>query len=309
MGQGPVFVTGAGGFVCSEIAVALAQSGVDVIAVDKDFDADARRRLKGTRLIEHDVREGLPEGVGNVHAVIHGAAITAFPERLGISRADHIRRNMDMLTAVLDFAQSASAKQFLFLSSMGVFDPDDGPHSGKFTEATVPTATCTYCAAKHAGELLTTSAADEDFMTLSVRLGNIFGPHEAVRETRQKLCLVWRMIEEARASGVITAQTPNAEREWSWLPDLAAAIAKLIFDLPVDGPGVLHAGSPPVINDLDLARLIASRVPGTTIRLANPPHALIRPPMGSDAPGMLNGVAWTSVQDALGQLLPATVTT
>lgn len=307
MSKGSILVTGAGGFVCSEIALALARSGGDVFAFDQHFDAETRQRLNAVRMISGDLRLGLPKDLGEVSAVIHGAAITAFPERLGITNADHIRRNMDMLTATLEFARSSGAGQFLFLSSMGVFQPDDGPHDGRFTEETQPTATCTYCAAKRAGELLTSSASEPGFKTLSLRLGNIFGPHETVRETRQKLCLVSRMIEEASADRVITVQGPKACREWSWLPDLAAAIAGLIENLPNSGPSVLHAGSPPVLDDLALARLVATRFAGTTIRLANPPHAQIRPPMASLRSSVLGDVAWTDMETALDQLIPAEV--
>ncbi len=304
----PILVTGAGGFVCSEIALALSRAGHDVVAVDQHFDAATVARLKTVRRIEGNLPDVFTRGdLGGVSAVIHGAAITASPERLGISNAAHIRRNMEMLTSALDFARSAGANRFLFLSSMGVFEPHDLPAPGGFfTEATRPTATCTYCAAKQAGELLTTAAADDNFTTFSLRLGNIFGPNEALRETRQHLCLVMRMIAEAQSSGIITVQSPEARREWSWLPDLADTIVRLVQDLPVAGPRVLHAGRPPVVADLTLARAIAGRLSGTTIRLASPPDA-IRPPMASGAPSVFDTTQWTPIETALDALIPLQV--
>jgi UDP-glucose 4-epimerase len=306
----PILVTGAGGFVCSEIALALHRTGHDVLAVDQAFDAATTARLNGIRQIEGHLPAVLPElDHAGFSAVIHGAAITASPERLGISHARHIRRNMDLLTSTLDFARGAGAVRFLFISSMGVFEPDDGPiPNSRFTEATEPTATCTYCAAKQAGELLTTSAAEQGFATLSLRLGNIFGAHEAVRATRQHLCLVSRMLAEARTKGVITVQTPQAEREWSWLSDLAKVIAQLIQHFPTNGSRVIHAGTPPVITDLSLARAIAARVLGATIRLTSPPHDPIRPPMGSDVSSVFDGADWTGVEDALDKMIRVEVT-
>ncbi|GAB5447528.1 NAD-dependent epimerase/dehydratase family protein [Gymnodinialimonas sp.] len=303
----PILVTGAGGFVCSEIALALQRSGCDVVATDKAFDAATSERLAAMKRIEGDLLDVLPRAPGPFSAVIHGAAITASPERLGISQAAHIRRNMDLLTATLDHARKAGATRFLFISSMGVFEPVDTPvKDGTFTEATIPTANCTYCAAKHAGELLTTAAAEDGFATQSLRLGNIFGPYEAVRETRQFLCLVSRMIAEARASRVITVQTPVAMREWAWLPDLADAIAELVTSASWDGPSVLHAGSPPVTSDLSLARAVADRLPGTTLRLASPPQTSTRPPMASDHPALAH-VQWTAMDKALDTLIAAEV--
>lgn len=302
MTTGPILVTGAGGFVCSEVALALHRAGREVVAVDRTFDAATSGRLNGIHMIEGELAEVLGT-LGPCASVVHGAAITASPERLGITRAAHIRRNMDLLTATLEFAQSAGASRFLFVSSMGVFESDDTPTpNGCVTEVTRPTADCTYCAAKHAGELLTASTATTGFETLSLRLGNIFGPHEAVRESRQHLCLVARMVAEARDSGIITVQTPEAHREWAWLPDLADAIVRVMED-PWE-QSVLHAGSPPVMGDLDLAREVVNRVPRTTIRLASPPHAAIRPPMASGFQTALTQTQWTAMGAALDQLIP-----
>ncbi len=307
MTNAPILVTGAGGFVCSEIALALARAGRDVVAMDQHFDAATKTRLANIQRIEGDLIDILASAPGSYSAVVHGAAVTASSERLGISRAAHLRRNMDLLTATLDHGRRAGAARFLFISSMGVFEPEDVPApNGRFTEGTAPTAICTYCAAKHAGEVLTTSASEDEFATLSLRLGNIFGRHEAVRETRQHLCLVSRMIAEARGSGVITVQTPDAMREWSWLPDLAGAISGLVLGGPWSGPPVLHAGTPPVIGDLDLAHAIADRVPGSTIRLAGPPHSAIRPPMASQH-AVFGHVAWTEMSTALDRLIATEV--
>lgn len=304
MTDGAVLVTGAGGFVCSEVALALHRADCNVLATDLTFDTATKARLDGIHMIAAPLDEALQQIRGrSVTAVVHGAAITASPERLGISHAAHLRRNMDPLTATLDFARQAGASSFLFISSMGVFDPLDGPApEGCFTESTRPTATCAYCVAKQAGEALTTAAAEPGFATLSLRLGNVFGPHEAVRESRQHLCLVSRMIAEARETGVITLQSPYARREWAWLPDLAQGIAGLIRDMPRSGPRVLHAGMPPVLSDLDLARCVADRVGGTTIRLAPPPRAAVRPPMGTDVQGPFAATDWTPIETAIDSL-------
>lgn len=305
MKRAPILVTGAGGFVCSEVALALHRADFDVVATDQIFDTATASRLAALRRVEGPLHDVLRSGdVGQLGGVIHGAAITASPQRLAITNAEHIQRNMDMLTATLAFAADAGADRFVFISSMGVFEPHDVPvQDALFTEATQPTATCTYCAAKRAGELLVAAAADDGFITQNLRLGNIFGPHETVRESRQHLCLVSRMIAEAQSDRVITVHTPNALREWSWLPNLANGVVSLLKKLPAHGPLVLHAGSPPAIDDLALAHLIAARVPGTTVRPEQPPFDPVRPPMGSNVPGFLARSQWTAIETALDQLI------
>ena len=309
MMDGPILVTGAGGFVCSEIALALSRAGHKVTAVDQLFDVATSKRLKNVRRIQGSLSEVLVDrDLGSFSAVIHGAAITASPEQLDISNAAHIRSNIDMLTSTLNFAHREGASRFLFLSSMGIFQPNDLPAShGCFTEITRPSATCAYCAAKKAGELLTTAAADHTFTTSSLRLGNVFGPHEALRQTRQHLCLVSRMISEAKNNGVIKVQSPQAQRDWSWLPDLADGIVQLIQNLLPTAPSVLHAGTPPVIEDLTLARAIAQRVNGAKIRLEPSQWEANRPPMASSISSVFDGIEWTSIEAALDSLIPAQV--
>lgn len=306
MSDFPILITGAGGFVCSEIAAAFARAGQSVIATDRDFDARTANRLENVERIEGPLNDVLAELSGRrLSAVIHGAATTADPEALGISRAAHLRDNMDPLALALEAARSAGASRFLFLSSMGVFAPDDGPtRDRRLTEATAPTADCAYCAAKRAGEIVTEAAAENGFDTISLRLGNICGPEEASRPTRQILSRMRRMIDAAEGSGVIELTSPEAWREWAWLPDLARGIVAL-FAVPFGSRPVIHAGSPPAIRDLDLARAVAERRPATDIRIA-PLEEATRPPMGTEADrGPFATLDWTPFPQILDQLVPA----
>ena len=146
-------------------------------------------------------------------AVIHGAAITTEPEAAGLSRAAHIRANVEMTAMALDAARGAGAARFAFLSSMGVFAPNDGPAAGgRLTEAAVPSAGCPYAAAKRAGEAMTAAAAEPGFETLSLRLGNVLGTYEARRATRAHLSLAGRMPPRSSPSPSSTSPCRSSGR-------------------------------------------------------------------------------------------------
>ncbi|MBI1416815.1 MAG: NAD-dependent epimerase/dehydratase family protein [Limimaricola sp.] len=297
-----VVVTGAGGFVCSQISVELAAAGFDVIAVDRTFDDDAASRLGAIRRVTGTLPEALETlNAARPFAVIHGAAITAGPATLGISAAAHVRTNMDLLTGCLAWARHAGAARFVFLSSTGVFCADDG--AGTLTEFSPATARGPYSAAKKAGEIVTQGAADASFATLSLRLGNMFGPREAPRPSRPGLGLVARMIAAAKAEGLIRVETPQARRDWTWLPDIGRALAGLLITFPGDLVDVLHCGSTEVLSDLDLAQAIAAVVPGTRVEVAPGPWPAAKGPMGSAITSALNGFHWTPVRAALAGLL------
>ena len=303
-----VLITGAGGFVCSTIASALAKAGWSVIAMDRAFDAETADRLGGMERVEGPLPQGLQALEDRaLDAVIHGAAITAPPEALGLSRADHLAANIEPLMAALTLARRSDAERFLFLSSMGVFSPDDGPTPGGLvTEATMPTATCAYCVAKRVGEMLTAAAQEPGFQTLSLRLGNICGPHERSRQSRPYLSRLRQMTLAAETGRVIAVAAPDDLREWAWLPDLATGIAALMR-APFGEAPVLHAGSPPAITDLDLARAVAARRPGVTIDSVPLTREKARPPMGSAVQSPFSALPWTPVAMMLDQLLPQEV--
>ena len=137
-----------------------------------------------------------------------------------------------------------------------------------------------------------------------MRLGNISGPAEMPRRSRPHMSRLRRMIDGADKDRMIKLTTPDARREWAWLPDLARGIAALL-DAPFGPRPVLHTGTPPVIGDLELAHAVANRRPGTDIRVASPSKMATRPPMGTDAAdGPLVTLDWTPIPQILDHLVP-----
>lgn len=301
----PILVTGAGGFVGSAVAEALLAAGHPVLATDLAFDAPARARLHGARLVEAPLAQALADLSGTAPAaVVHAAAITADPAGVGLTPAAHLQANVGLVLEALGWARGQGARRFVFLSSSGVFGAAHG--GAPVDEAAAPCATDPYSAAKRAGEILLAGAAEPDFQTAALRLGPVYGPHEAVRPTRPRLSPVARMIDAARTSGEIVLATPEACRDWTFLPDIARAIAALLA-APAPLPVLAHLTSGAVVSDIALAEAIARLIPGTTVRAAPDPAAPPpRPAMVSTHPAMA-GLDWTPLAEGLSRLLPATV--
>lgn len=296
-----VLITGAGGFVGAHMAEGFLAMGDTVIALDRAFDAATRRRLGGARLRESGLEQGMAGLDSGVDLVIHAAAITTPPHDYGLSDERHIQTNVDMLLAALQLARAHGARDFVFLSSSGVFDSADG--AGIHLESTHPTADMAYARAKRSGEAATRAASGAGLRAISVRLGPVYGPHEAPRGTRMVVSQVRRWLDRVGAGQPITVQMPHEERDWTYAPDLPHALAALLRRAP-DATGVVHLTSAQVVSNLALAQAVAALVEKAEIRV-EPSGGVARLPMGSDRPEMANLYGWTPLAAGLAQTLAA----
>lgn len=299
-----VLITGAGGFVGSALAEAELAAGHAVLATDMAFDSDTRARLGAAQLIEAPLPEALAGMSGKrVDAVIHAAAITADPARFGLTNAAHLGANLSLLLAALEWARDHGAGRFLFLSSSGVFGVANDAQA--VDELTPATASDPYSAAKRAGEIILRAATEPGFEAVTLRLGPIFGPHEATRPTRPTPSLVARMMAAARERGEITVAASDARRDWTYLPDIARATG-LLLDHSGALPLLLHLTSGRAVSDLELAQAVAAYMPGVQVRVApeTPMHPA-RPVMISTVSSPLDGFDWHPVSLALSMMQPA----
>lgn len=284
-----ILITGGGGFVGSHLAEGLWALGYPVTALDRAFDAATRSRLAGIRLIEADLtaetlRAAMDETIG---IVIHGAALTTPPECLGISELSHVRDNVTLLINCLDQAVARGIDCFIFLSSSGVFAFDE---ADLLDEAVAPQGTSAYALGKRVGEVIALARPE----TLVLRLGPLYGPHEESRPTRRFLSPIRQWLEAAQKGMPLVVSSPQSRRDWTFLPDLAAAVDRLIR---AEARGLMHLTSAEIISDLALAETIAAGVPGLAVESTNETGPK-RVPMMSRRPD-LEGFAWTSLERGL----------
>jgi UDP-glucose 4-epimerase len=291
-------ITGAGGFVGTYLAEGLAAAGVEVTGFDRSFDPAARARLGAVRLVEGALTKAALHGLGTFDLVIHGAAITTPPAAFGLSDVGFIKANCDLLFDCLDFAVACGARDFVFISSSGVFEAEDA--EGVLLETTPASATSPYAVAKRAGEVVTDAANDRGLRAIAIRLGPIYGPGETVRDTRVSMSPIRRWIDAGSGGQPIVVELPDASRDWTYGPDLPGALLALLGQQPPLS-GVFHLTSGEAIDDLSLAQRIAAHfgVECTIPRQAGP----TRVPMSSCriAPEALHH--WTPLSTGLAKLL------
>lgn len=299
MSERRVLITGAGGFVGRALATGFADLGWDVIGLDRAFDE--RPEDPRVRRVVADLEECVPDGVPEVDLVVHAAWVTTDPQALGITLEEYRGRTLLPLATMLRFALVAGPADFVFLSSSGVFAPGDATEG--LTDTQEPTGDSPYAKTKRDGEGMVAAAlADDTGAVHVVRLGYLFGPHEVARPTRQGVSLVARWITAARAGQPLEVRADDPVREWTFAPDLARALERVVEGPPAGRP--VHLGSPRVMRDSQVAALIAADVPGAKI-VTVPAVGPVKPPMVPSDIAALRDFVWTDVPDGLRVLATA----
>lgn len=285
-------VTGAAGFVGDALTRGFADRGWHVLAVDRT----AGTSLDGVRWLEADLVDGLPHDVECPDLIVHGAWTTADPTELGVDAEGYEALNLQPLLAVLEWATASGAPAFVFLSSSGVFGADDA--EGGLTDDTPPSGSSAYARSKRKGEALTSSADVPSVYV--VRLGYLFGPGERRSTTRPGVSMVAEWIERARAGETLECRSDDPRREWTFAPDLAEAIERLVSG-PVPAHPV-HLGSPHVLRDSEVAQLVSRHFPDTEVAVVDPPRPQKAPMIGSSLPA-LSTMTWTTPARGIAAML------
>lgn len=305
MNRRRVLITGGGGFVGSALASGFVERGWHVTAMDSAFAADPESRHDGVQRITAEIGQTPSPEVPAVDVVVHAAWVTTGPESLGISDEAYQVLNLDPLRDTLHRTVESGTPAFVFLSSSGVFSPDDGKGGGHgittgdrlatdagLTDDLEPTGASPYARAKRAGEVMTATMTERTGTAAHVvRLGYVFGPGEVARPSRAGVSLVAGWVEAAQAGRPLEVRSDDPLRDWTFAPDLAAALERLVARPAAGRP--VHLGSPCVVRDAALAEAVASGFPGAEVQ-AVPPHRPVKAPMvPSDLPE-LRDVDWTS---------------
>ena len=182
-------VTGGAGYVGSHVAVALHDSGRDVVILD-DFSNASRRAVDAVRSLtrpdlpvcegdaaDPDVLAGVFAG-GAIDSVIHCAARKSVPESVS-KPLTYYRHNLMSTIAVAEAAVSAGVTRLVLSSSAAVYG---APPSLPVTEDTPAAPESPYGATKHMSErILADTAAASSVEAVMLRYFNPVGAHPSGR--------------------------------------------------------------------------------------------------------------------------------
>lgn len=240
----PILLTGAGGFVGRALTQHLRGAGVWVIGADL-HGADEVLDVLDAESLRRRVAELQPQ------AIIHAAALTSG------SDLRVLEVNLGGTLNALQAAASAQVKQFVLLSSTGVYSPQAGPiaENGQTTSANA------YALSKVLAERAA-SLLSHELAVWTLRLGPLYGPGEAASPSRQQPSLIHQIalaIEEQRS--VRLTQGRDSSDNWLHTRDLARLLELILAQPAQPGAHLYNVAGPPVSHQV-LLEAFGQRCPG-----------------------------------------------
>ena len=260
-----VLITGGSGFIAAWLIARLQRRDIDVTVFDLNPDPslvaalakdDSALDPDKIRWIAGDVsdRAAMMTAAADADLIVHMAALLTPACQQDPIRAVHV--NLIGTLNAFECALERGHSKVLYMSSAGVFGPDDG---------TIPQPTTHYGALKLAGEGCA-RAYFEDHAISSVGLRPlvVYGPGRSVGLTAGPT-----LACRAAAMGESYEIPFSGDTEWVFVDDVAETF-EAAMDATIDGALVFNVtGVPaPVAH---FAELVEARAPGVRISISGPP--------------------------------------
>lgn len=270
-----VLLTGATGFVPSNVVLALVEAGHDVVGLDaRPPEARLLRELAGLgetsrvefvqgdvrdeALVERLIAERAPEGV------VHAAAITPTREVEEEQPRRIVEVNELSLISVLHAAARHGVRRVVSFSSEAAYDQRRPSGQSLDEDAPLYGGERLYALTKIAGEALAHWArAHYGLDVRVVRPGSVYGPYERPTGAREAMSAPYRAAQLALAGESLRANAPDLVFSYVHAHDVATGVLTVLEtdDLAHDVYNL--AGEP--ASQRQLLQAVAAAVPGTRV--------------------------------------------
>ena len=272
-----VLLTGAAGFVGLNIVEALLARGHEVVASDLAAPpAEAAGwACRWTRLDVADAAAVLALfEAERPQAVVHGAAITAGPERERRDPGSIVAVNLGGTLNVIAAAARLRPRRLLYFSSSSIYGENGFDDLPLDEGRSHPVPEQLYAITQYAGERASLRARTlHGLDVVCARLSSAFGPWERDTGHRDTLSPLWQATMLARAGEEAVLEREGL-RDWVYGRDIADAAA-LLLEAERPRCGVYNIGPGEPWTVAEWCRRLQARLAGFRWRVGAPANVLL----------------------------------
>ncbi len=235
-----VFITGAGGLICSALVDLLVRynetrfATIHILAAGRS-EGKMRARFPGAfgrpffSFVRYDALEELPVIDRYVDYIIHGAG-NASPDRIILEPVETMTDNYVGLLHLLQLAKKTGTGRVLYISSSEVYGRKESAepfHETEYGFIDLLNPRNSYSVGKRAAETLCASfSAEYGVETVIARPGHIYGPTATPSDTR--VSSAWAHAA-ARGEDIVMKSDGSQVRSYCYCLDCASALLKILL--------------------------------------------------------------------------------
>lgn len=258
-----LLVTGAGGYIGSQVAKQAIEVGYEILAIDDFSDAQVKA-IDGTKIQRVDIRDdgALLEAVANIDGVLHLAAVSGV-EAANTSPTRAIGVNVTGTHNLASFCKRERIP-LIFASSMAVLGK---PETYPILESHSCVPLNVYGMSKFLAERVVDELSNDAFPAIGFRISNVYGYHDVDSVRVTKGSVVQKFVAWARVGHTLLVHEPGSQaRDFVSVQEVSRAFlqaAQLIMKNPELGLRIINLASGRWISIRQLAEMVvqtASRV-------------------------------------------------
>lgn len=247
-----ILVTGAAGFIGSNLTDRLLELGCEVLGVDSFTDYYARERKEGNlagassdrrfRLVEGDLLDlDLGGLLGDVDGVVHLAAEPGVRTSWGDNFPRYLRRNVEATQRLLE-SLPRNVERFVFASSSSIYGSvGDGPVGENSPSRPLSPYGLSKLAAE---EILGVYARERGVPVTALRYFTVYGPRQ-----RPEMALSRFISAITRGERIEVFGDGEQVREMTYVSDVVDATVSAL-ESPPGGPYNIGGGARATVNEL-----------------------------------------------------------
>ncbi len=264
-----ILITGAAGFIGSQLAYRLWKNGEDVtllddfsyglddnlIFEDKDFRIDIKREdIRNSVFMNNLFREK------KFDIVYHFAGITPLPDCQN-NPVEAVDVNVRGTVAVLDCVRTHGVKKFVFASTSAVYENNDDFPS---VEDSVKAPSLIYPSTKYAAEQFCKAFSDAyGFPVVVLRFANVYGPHIDCLRTQPPV-MGYIIREFLKGNSPVLHSTGEQQRDFIYVDDLVDLAIKVQEASAYD---VVNVSTQKTVSINQVAAMIAKKMGVSDIKI------------------------------------------